>query len=97
MRQMAMQKVDMMGAEWAKRDPDYRAKEDIILKQIPQIAKQFPPAQWAQQVELLYQTLSAMPIPKPQNTPQPLRASGQAGGAKQPASMLDALKTGLGY
>ena len=96
-KQNAMAQVDRMGSEWAKRDPDYKAKEDIILKQIPVIARNFHPSQWPQQVEILYQTLSAMPMPKPQAQPQPLRASGQTGGAKQPGSMLEALQSGLGY
>lgn len=97
-RQNAMQEVDQMGAEWAKRDPDYSAKEEIILKQIPVIAKEFPPEQWSKQVRILYQTLSAMPISRPQaTTPAPLRASGQSAGTRQPGSMLEALQSGLGY
>ena len=97
-RQQAMSEVDRMGAEWASRDPDYKAKEEIILKQIPMIAKNFPPNQWPQQVGLLYQTLSAMPAPKPAaSSPAPLRASGQTAGNRQPNSMLEALQNGLGY
>lgn len=97
-RQQAMSEVDRMGAEWASRDPDYKAKEEIILKQIPMIAQNFPPNQWPQQVRMLYQTLSAMPAHKPSTpSPAPLRASGQTAGNRQPNSMLEALQNGLGY
>lgn len=97
----AMAEVDRMGAEWAARDPDYAAKEEIILKQIPAIAQQFPPQMWAAQVRMLYDTMSSMPMSPPpamrQATPAPLRPSGQQGGARKPASMLEALNSGLGY
>lgn len=96
-KQQAMAEVDRMGAEWAKRDPDYKIKEELILKQIPVIAQRFHPSQWPQQVEILYQTLSSMPMQRPAQAPQPLRPSGQSAGAKQPTSMLEALKSGLGY
>lgn len=96
-KQQAMAEVDRMGAEWAKRDPDYKIKEELILKQIPVIAQRFHPSQWPQQVEILYQTLSSMPMQRPTQAPQPLRPSGQSAGAKQPTSMLEALKSGLGY
>lgn len=96
-KQQAMAEVDRMGAEWAKRDPDYKIKEELILKQIPVIAQRFHPSQWPQQVEILYQTLSSMPMQRQSQAPQPLRPSGQTAGAKQPTSMLEALKSGLGY
>lgn len=97
-RQSAIQQIDRMGAEWSKRDPDFAQKEEIILKQIPIISKQFPPSQWAQQVEILYNTISAMPIQKAvQSAPPPLRPSGQSAGAKQPANMFEAIASGLGY
>lgn len=97
MKNQALSRIDMLSSEWAKRDPDYRMKEDIILKQIPIIAQRFHPSQWPQQVEILYQTLSDMPVQKPTNTPSPLRPSGQQGAVKQPGSMLEALQSGLGY
>ena len=97
-KQQAIQRIDLLNAEWSKRDPDFAYKEDIILKQIPEIARNFPPQQWPQQVAMLYQTLSAMPAPvKPSAIPAPLRASGQSGGTKAPSSMLDAITGGLGY
>lgn len=97
-RQQAMSEVDRMGSEWAARDPDYKFKEEIILKQIPMIAQNFPPNQWPQQVHMLYQTLSAMPAQKHVSSAHaPLRASGQTAGNRQPNSMLEALQSGLGY
>jgi hypothetical protein len=97
-RSTAMQDVDRMGKEWAARDPDYAMKEDIILKQIPTIAQNFPPSMWAAQVRILYQTISAMPMQQQRAaTPPPLRSSGQGGGSRVPTSMLDALNSGLGY
>ena len=97
-RQAAINEINQIGSEWAKKDPDYSAKEEIILKQIPEIARNFPPQAWAHQVRILYQALSSVPITKPQaSAPAPLRASGQSAGARQPTSMLEALQNGLGY
>ena len=97
-RQRAIQSIDQMGAQWAKTDPDFAAKEEVILKQIPIIAQKFPPSMWASQVEILYQTLSSMPAQAPRTAqPAPLRPSGQSAGARQPTSMLEALNVGLGY
>lgn len=97
-RQSAMMEVDRLGSEWAKRDPDYAIKEDIILKQIPQIAQNFPPNQWARQVEILYNTLGSVPLQRQvQQTPPPLRSSGQSAGKQQPKDLMDALNMGLGY
>lgn len=98
MRNQAVTTIDRMGATWAKTDPDFAAKEDIILKQLPTIAAQFPPNMWPQQVKILYETLSAMPAPTQRTSnPPPLRPSGQSAGARQPANMLEALQSGLGY
>ena len=95
----AIQQIDQLGQQWARSDPDFTVKEDIILKQLPDIARTFPPAQWAQQVRILYNTLSAMPMqpPRQTTTPAPLRPSGQQAGARQPKSMLEAMEMGLGY
>jgi hypothetical protein len=97
-RSGAIQQIDQLGANWAKTDPDFAAKEDIILKQLPEIAAKFPPNMWAQQVTILYNALSAMPRPvAPRQNPAPLRSSGQSAGARQPSNMLEALQAGLGY
>lgn len=97
-RQQAVTAIDQMTAQWAKTDPDFTAKEELILKQLPEIASNFPPSMWQQQVRILYNTISAMPMARPaQAAPAPLRASGQSAGAKQPASMLEALEGALGY
>lgn len=97
-RQQAIAEIDRLGSEWARTDPDYAMKEGMITAQAKLISEQFPPHQWPAQVKLMYQTISSMPIPKPQtNQPAPLRASGQSGGTRQPTSMLEALQSGLGY
>jgi len=97
-RQQAVQQIDQLGQQWAKTDPDFTVKEDIILKQLPEIARNFPPSQWPQQVKILYNTLSAMPMQRQvTNTPAPLRASGQGGGARQPKTMQEAIDMQLGY
>lgn len=98
-RSNAMAEVDRISAEWAARDPDYTRKEELILKQIPVIAQNFPPQMWPAQVRILYETLSSMPAPAPARAgaPAPLRPSGQQGGTRKPASMLEALNSGLGY
>lgn len=97
-RQQAISEIDRMGAEWAKSDPDYAMKEGLITAKAQMIAQQFPPQQWPAQVKLMYETISSMPIQRKEtNHPAPLRASGQAGGSRQPSSMLEALQSGLGY
>ncbi len=98
-RAQAIGMIYKLGAHWAQTDPDYAAKEDIILKQLPEIARNFPASVWPQQVKILYDTLSSMPVQAPVRnvTPAPLRASGQSAGARQPTSMLEALQSGLGY
>lgn len=97
-RRQAVMQIDQLGAQWAKTDPDFTVKEDIILKQLPVIAENFPPSQWLQQVKLLYNTLSAMPMQRQvTNTPAPLRASGQGGGARVPKTMQEAIDMQLGY
>jgi len=94
----AIQQIDQLGQQWARTDPDFTVKEDIILKQLPEIAKNFPPSMWANQVRILYNTLSAMPVQNRQPPqPAPLRPSGQQAGARQPKSMLEAMEMGLGY
>lgn len=97
-RQQAIAEIDRMGNEWARSDPDYAMKEGMITAQAKLISEQFPPHQWPAQVRLMYQTISSMPMQKPQvTTPAPLRSSGQSAGARQPGSMLEALQNGLGY
>lgn len=97
-RSGALSQIDQMSAQWAKTDPDYAAKEGIILNQIKSIAEQFPPAMWPHQVRMLYETISAMPRAETRRaSPAPLRSSGQAGGSRQPSSMLEAIQTGLNY
>ena len=97
-RAQSIQQIDQISQQWAKTDPDFAAKEDIILKQLPEIASRFPPSLWPQQVRILYNTLSSMPMQRHQvNTPAPLRPSGQQAGARQPKSMLEAMEMGLGY
>lgn len=97
-KQSAVAEIDKLSAQWARTDPDFAHKEDIILKQLPEIARAFPPSMWARQVQILYQTISAMPAAQAvRHNPPPLRASGQTAGARQPTSMLEALQSGLGY
>lgn len=96
-KQTALQELTNMGAAWSKTDPDYARKEAIILQHAQDIAKKFPPQQWAEQVNLMYRAISAVQIPKTSTAPAPLRSSGQGGGAKQPQNMLEALQGGLGY
>lgn len=97
-RQQAISQIDEMGKQWAKTDPDFTMKEDIILKQLPEIARNFPPNMWPQQVSILYNTISAMPMSQPaRHNPAPLRPTGQTAGNRQPGSMLEAMEMGLGY
>jgi len=97
-RQQAISDIDRLGTEWAKTDPDYKFKEQIINERAKEIAAQFPPQQWAAQVKLIYQTLSSVPMQKPApHQPNPLRSSGQSAGNRQPNSILEAVQNGLGY
>lgn len=98
-KQQAIQQIDQLGMQWARSDPDFSVKEEIIIKQLPEIAKSFPPSMWANQVRILYNTISSMPVQQSRQhgQPAPLRPSGQQAGARQPKSMLEAMEMGLGY
>lgn len=87
--EQAINQIGELSNQWAKSDPDYAAKEAILLKYLPQIRQNFPPVMWANQVGMLYQTLNdARQVSK---SPSALRA-GAGAGSRTPRSALEAVE-----
>ena len=90
--------IQTFAAEMASTDVDYAKKEEILLKSVDAISSKFPPSLWLDQVRMLYENISVIPAPQPnQQRITPLRPNSGGGGTAQPKSMLDAINNGLGY
>ena len=90
-------KIDQMAMQWSKTDPDYAAKEAIILRQIPQLMQTMPVHLVPNQVRILYESLSSVQAPQPRSNVAPLRPTGAAGGSAKPQSAQEAIDQALGY
>ena len=94
----ALGSIQSFAAEMASTDVDYAKKEEILLKSVDAISSKFPPNLWLDQVRMLYDNISVIPTPIPnQQRVAPLRPNSGGGGTAQPKSMLDAINNGLGY
>ena len=94
----AIGSIQTFAAEMAAKDVDYAKKEEILLKSVETISSRFPPNLWPEQVRMLYENISVLQTPQPnQQRITPLRPNSGGGGTAQPKSMLDAINNGLGY
>lgn len=95
--EVAVQQVQQLEAEWARTDPDYKAKMQRLAGQISNIGQQYQPSQWASVVAMLYQNLS-MPAStkKPQSHLRPAGAGGKSKPA-EPKSLEAAIGAALGW
>ena len=94
----ALGSIQTFAAEMASTDVDYAKKEEILLKSVDAISSKFPANLWLDQVRMLYDNISVIPTPQPNQTrTAPLRPNSGGGGNAQPKSMLDAINNGLGY
>lgn len=95
--EVAVQQVQQLESEWARTDPDFRAKMKLLEGQISNIGQQYQPSQWASVVAMLYHNLS---VPASTKKPQKhLRPAGASGKSKpvEPKSLEDAIGTALGW
>lgn len=95
----ALADIEAWTAELGKSDLDYKAKEDRLLAKVDEVLKKYPPAQWLQTLQLMYEGIEitkAAPAAG-DKAKQPLRPSNVRPGGKAPANMLDAINQGLGY
>jgi len=81
---------------WTKKltaeDLDYKAKEDMLLEQVDEVLKTYPPNQWLTTLQMLYRGIVIQKAPPVQDkTKQPLRPSGPKTGAKAPQNMFEAM------
>lgn len=94
----ALAEIDKWTASIAKSDLDYKAKEDKLLAKLDGVLKNYPPNKWLETLKLLYDGIE---LPKTTVTTggdtKPLRPTGARPGAKQPATMEEAISQGLGY
>jgi hypothetical protein len=79
-----------------QQDPDYRAVEPELVKQLDYIKTNYLPHQWAGEIKRSFDTARQMLALRQQQAvqqrqPQPLRGNGHAGGQPAPASMQDAV------
>lgn len=97
--QTAIQTVERMESQWRATNPDYAAIHEHIQAEMPVIARQFPPAMWPQQVELLYSSIQramASQARQTRNQPTPLRGNGHAASRPAPKSTAEAALQALG-
>lgn len=97
--EQSISSVEQLEAKWRSTNPDYAAIHPHIQAEMQVIAKQFPPTQWPQQVELLYNSLSrAMSSQARPNVgqPTPLRGNGHAASRAAPKSAAEAALMALG-
>jgi hypothetical protein len=109
-RDKALREIAAFATEKSKSDIDYPKKEEQLLKAIDRIAARFPPHLWVEQLEMLYETITAAVTPAAATAAagagngaaagsgsQPLRPNSGGGGRPAPKSMAEALDQGLGY
>jgi len=84
--------------DWQKNDINFKAKQAVIVAKVEEIGKDYPPEQWAEQLNLNYQTIKVdgRSSSRSVNQHRPLRTGGGgSGGTKAPASSLDAMSQAL--
>lgn len=97
--QTAIQTVERMESQWRATNPDYAAIHPHIQSEMQTIARQFPPAMWPQQIDLLYKTISRAMASRarPQSSqPTPLRGNGHAASRPAPKSTAEAALLAMG-
>lgn len=94
----ALKEIEKWTLEQSQADLDYKAKEDKLMPQLKEILKEYEPKLWLSTIKRLYAGIVVQRAPGPgAKEKQPIRPSGTKGGAAEPANMLEAINTGLGY
>ena len=95
----AVESVKALQANWEKIDPDFVAIMPLLHPQMEEIARNFPPSQWPQIVDMQYKTLkrtmSAQASKRPQGE-NPLRGNGHKLGMAAPSTPQEAVLQELG-
>lgn len=78
------------------QDPDYKAVEPELIKELEYIKTNYLPNQWAGEIRRTFDTKRQLLALRqqqavPRQQPQPLRGNGHAGGQPAPTSMQDAV------
>lgn len=90
--------IDAWGAEMAKKDIDYKKKEEKILAAMPDIVKEFPIGYRLKAMQRMYGAIEIVKPSAPAPGGAPLRPSGARPGARTFNELTpDALRAGLGY
>lgn len=96
----AVDSVTALQSEWQRTDPDYAAILPYLHEDIEQVAKTFPPAQWASVIKQQYQTVKKALVKAQQSAPvqsvQPLRGNGRQAGSPAPSTAQEAVLSELG-
>lgn len=95
--------INAVGAQLKASDPQYEAKNMILVEALKPVIARANPSEWATIYKTAYDRLKLPTATRSStvrtNVPpqQPLRAKSNAGGAvKQPSSMLDAITSAMG-
>lgn len=104
-REAALGEIDKWCAALLKSDIDYKPKEARIMKArgdkpsvMQEIIKDYPPRLWLKAFQHVYDSIEiAKTLPAAGARSEPLRPNGAKGGAKEPASIAEAVAQGLGY
>lgn len=94
----ALAEIDKWVVGLSKSDLDYKAKEDKLLAKVKGVVDKYPPHLWLPTLQMMYDGIEVQKAAAPAGGGnRPLRPSGAKPGAKQPASMQEAIDQGLGY
>lgn len=96
--QQGAQAVQEAVAAWEAENIDYQAYHPKLMERAQEIAKNYPPEQWAETLKLYYDALkeaSAVRQPPQKKTTRPLRPQGAGGGKAEPKDLADAVGQAL--
>ena len=77
----AVQTVERMEAEWAKSDPDYPAKRELLAPKVEEIARTMSPADWPAAVRIAWDAINTAFEQSKQAGPSPI-----SGGSARPTA-----------
>ncbi|HFE45912.1 MAG TPA: hypothetical protein ENJ18_10555 [Nannocystis exedens] len=96
--QQGAQAVQEAVAAWEAENIDYQAYHPKLMERAQEIAKNYPPEQWAETLKLYYDALKeagAVRQPPQKKTTRPLRPQGAGGGKAEPKDLADAIGQAL--
>lgn len=95
--QSAVNEVDTLQNTWRTTDADFPVIVKHLQPMMEEIAKSFPPSQWATAIKLQYKTIKeSLAKSVQQTTGQPLRGNGNLTGKPAPSNMQEAVLQEMG-